>query len=128
MTKTYNWTTSKGAKISATITAEHITHHTIYADGWNVETKCSEYKYTVDAMTVNGKETVLKELWTEKGIRCILIARKGHDRVLVALPQNVIDDVYGEERAEVARRLAAAEKAEKEYNAHCEMMRKAMSY
>lgn len=128
MTKTYNWTTARGAKISATITSEHITSKTTYADGWTVETKCNEYNYNVDAITVNGKTTELKKLWTEKGVRCILIARKGSDRVLVALPQDVIDSVYGEEQAEMERCLAAEEKAEKEYNAHCEMMRKAMSY
>ena len=128
MTKTYNWTTARGAKISATITSEHITSQTVYADGWNIKTKCSEYKYTVDAVTVNGKATELKELWIEKGMRCIMIARQGRDRVLVALPQDVIDSVYGDEMDELNRRLAAAEKAEKEYNAHCEMMRKAMSY
>lgn len=128
MTRTYSWTTARGAKISATITSEHITSKTVYADGWNVETKCSEYSYRVDAITVNGKATELKELWIEKGVRCILIARKGCDRVLVALPQDVVDSVYGEEQAEMEHCLAAAEKAEKEYNAHCEMMRKAMSY
>ena len=128
MTKTYNWTTARGAKISATITSEHITSRAVYADGWNVETKCSEYDYKVDDITVDGKKTELKQLWTEKGMRCILIARQGRDRVLVALPQDVIDDVYGAEHAEMERRLTAAEKAEKEYNAHCEMMRKAMSY
>lgn len=128
MTKTYTWTTARGAQIAATITSNRITRETVYADGWNVECDCSKYTYSVDALTVNGKATELKELWTERGARCILIARKGKDRVLVAIPDDVAADVYGEERAETARKLAAAKEIEDAYNAHCEMMRKAMSY
>ena len=128
MTKTYTWTTARGAQIAATITSNHITRETVYADGWNVECDCSKYSYSVDALTANGKATELKELWTERGVECILIARKGKDRVLVAIPDDVAADVYGEERAETARKLAAAKEIEDAYNAHCEMMRKAMSY
>lgn len=61
-------------------------------------------------------------------MRCILIARKGKDRVLVAIPDDVAAEVYGEERAELERKLAAEKAIEDEYNEHCEMMRKAMSY
>ncbi len=128
MTKTYIWTTARGAQIAATITSNHITSETVYADGWNIECKCSKYTYSVDALTVNGKATELKELWTERGMRCILIARKGKDRVLVAIPDDVAAEVYGEERAELERKLVAEKEIEDEYNEHCEMMRKAMSY
>ena len=128
MTKTYAWTTARGAKISATITSTHITRETVYADGWNVECDCSKYTYSVDELTVNGKPTELKEMWNERGIPCILIDRKGNDRVLAAIPDDIAADIYGEEREENKRKFEAAKKAEEIYNAHCEMMRKAMSY
>lgn len=128
MTKTYTWTTAKGAKVVATITSNHITRETVYADGFNIECDCSKYTYRVDALTVNGKSTELKELWTERGIRCILIARKGKDRVLAVIPEDVVAEVYAEEREETKRKLEAEKKLEDAYNAHCEMMRKAMSY
>lgn len=126
MTKTYTWTTARGAKIVATITSEHITRETAYADGYNIEIDCSKYSYHVDSLTVNGKATELKELWMEKGKNCILIGRRGADRILVLIPDDVCAQVYGEEREENRRKLAAAEKADAAYKAHCEMMRKAM--
>ena len=94
MTKTYQWTTPRGAKIVATITAEHITRETISADGWDVDVACSRYHYQVDSLTVNGKGTDSKELWTERGVRCILIGHSGKERLLVELTNDVIEDVY----------------------------------
>lgn len=128
MTKTYQWTTARGAKIEATITVEHITRETVYADGWNIEVDCSKYTYSVDALTVNGKQTALRQMWYERGTRCILIDRKGKDRVLVAIPAEIASEIYAEETAERKEQMEAAQKAEAAYNAHCEMMRKAMSY
>lgn len=128
MTKTYTWTTAKGAKVVATITSNHITRETVYADGLNIECDCSKYTYSIDEMTVNGKATELKEFWDECGMQCILITRKGKDRILAAIPEDVAAEVYAEEREETKRRMEAAKKAEEAYNAHCEMMRKAMSY
>lgn len=127
MTKTYTWTTPKGAEIVATITTEHITRETVDADGFKVEVNCSRYDYSVDAMTVNGKPTDLKQLWTERGVNCILIAYQGKNRVLAAIPDDIAAEIYGEERAEAAARLERSMAAEAAYNAHREMMRRAMA-
>lgn len=118
MTKTYNWTTPRGAKIAATITVEHITTKTVDADGFKVPVKCSEWMRSVDSMTVNGKETKRHELYNERGTRCILIDRVGKDRVLVALPSDVVDAVYGEEIDENKRKLDRAIKVENAVAAH----------
>lgn len=126
MTKTYTWTTAKGAKISATITSEHITRETVYADGYNIEVDCSEYSYHVDSITVNGKTPAMKQLWMEKGMPAILIDRRGDDRVLAMIPEDICAEVYGEEREENRRKMESAIKADAAYRAHCEMMRKAM--
>lgn len=98
MKKSYKWTTPRGAKIEATITVEHITRKTVSADGWDMEVSCNEWYRRVDAITVNGKPTKRKELWTEGNTRCILIDMIGKDRLLVALPKEVEEDIYGEER------------------------------
>lgn len=126
MTKTYAWTTAKGAEIVATITTEHITRETICADGMDVEVDCNHYNYRVDAMTVNGNATALKQLWTERGVNCILIAYQGKNRVLVAIPDDIAAEIYGEEHAEAAARLERSMAVEAAYNAHREMMRRAM--
>lgn len=126
MTNTYTWTTPRGAKIEATITATHITTRTVDADGFKVDTKCDQWIRTVDAMTKDGKPTALKELWCERGTECIMIGRIGKDRLLVALPANVVSAVYGEEREATKRKRDASYAAEKAYMDHYNMVRKAM--
>lgn len=97
-TKTYNWTTPRGAKIDMTITAEHITKETTGADGREMECSCDKWRRTIDGITVNGKNTSLKELRFENGTDCVLIERIGKDRVLIAIPPDVSEEIYGEER------------------------------
>lgn len=96
--KTYNWTTQKGAKIEMTITVNHITKETTSADGWEMECSCNKWIRTIDEMKVNGKNTELKELWFENGTDCVLIETRGKDRVLIAIPSEVAEEIYGEER------------------------------
>ena len=79
-------------------------------------------------LTVNGEETEMKRLTYECGRPCILIKYNGNTRVLCAIPSEVEAIIYGEERKSNARKLEAAYKAEKAYDAHCEMMRCAMDY
>lgn len=126
MTKTYNWTTPRGAAIQATISVEHITRETISADGCPVEVSCDRWQRTVDSMTVNGQPTELKELYTEGNKQCILIKCVGNDRLLVALPSDVEDDIYGEERRSNEAKAAIRAEEDAKYEAHREMMRKAM--
>lgn len=119
MTSTYKWTTTRGAKIIATITAEHITRETISADGWTIEVDCDRWMYHVDSLTVNGRHTKLQELRFECNRDCILIDRIGKDKVLVALPEDVVEAVYGEERS------AKRRKSRKEQIETCREMIKA---
>lgn len=127
MTNTYTWTTPRGAKISATITVTHVTRETIYADGAQIEVDCSCWERSVDSMTVNGKPTKLHELYNERGTDCILIDRVGKDRILVALPSEVSSAVYGEERADRARRIAAHNAIMSEVEAHRAAVEKMMN-
>lgn len=126
MTNTYIWATPKGANISATITVKHITTETVYADGLNIEVKCDRWARNVDSMTVNGRPTKMRELYNEDGIDCILIDRVGNNRILVALPDDVVTAIYAEERNDAARKLAATIAAEKAYEAHINAVKKMM--
>ena len=62
-TKSYTWTTPRGAKIEAVVTVEHITRELIDADGHKIVANCNDWVRRVDRMTVNGKTTEMKELW-----------------------------------------------------------------
>lgn len=127
MTKTYHWTTPRGAKIAATITSEHVTHDIVDADGYKIEVKCDRWDYRVDDITVNGKPTELKRLWIEDGKRCILIGMRGKDRILVALPADVEQDVYGEEKAHAKARTLYNAKLQDDMDAHRAAVEKMMN-
>ena len=126
-TKTYNWTTPRGAKVSATITVDHITSKTINSDGFQIEVDCNEWYYQVDDMTVNGKPTELKQLYMEGNQRCILIARRGKDRVLAALPADIENDIYGEEREYKRNKIEKNDALWKKHEAERESILKAMN-
>lgn len=126
MTKTYTWTTPKGAKVDMTVTVNHITRETINADGNRIEVACDRWERTVDACKVNGKDTAMKMLAYANGIRAIIIDRKGRQDIGAALPEDVIEGIYGEEAAANAAKLDAAIKAENEYEAHRAKVLKAM--
>lgn len=125
MTNTYNWVTPSGNQVSATITVTHVTRDIDYADGWNIEVNADYWRRTVDKLTVNGKETKLREL--DNFSQCILIDRVGKDRIMVKLPQDVIDAIYGEERRNNERKLENAIKNEREYQAHVNAVLKMMN-
>lgn len=127
MTKTYEWTTPRGAKITATITVNHITRKTINADGHKVEVNCDEWTRSIDEMTINGKPTAMRKLHYEQNTDCILTGYCGKDRLLVALPADVVEDIYGEERRERAARQARSDAADREYEAHRNAILKLMN-
>lgn len=128
MKSTYAWTTPKGASIEMTITVEHITHKTIDADGFEVEVNCDEWMREINSCKVNGKETALKELAIINNTDCVVIARRGADRVAAALPSDIAGAIYGEERKDRAEKKAATKKMMDGYDAHREMMKKVMGY
>ena len=125
MTNTYNWVTPSGNQVSATITVTHVTRDIDYADGWNIEVNSDYWRRNVDKLTVNGKETSLRDL--DNFAQCILIDRVGKDRIMVKLPQDVIDAIYGDERRNNERKLENAIKNEREYQAHVNAVLKMMN-
>lgn len=123
-TKTYNWTTPRGAKIKMTITVEHVMKEKTSADGWEMEVSCNKWRRTIEEIKVNGKDTNLKELHRESGTDCVLIDKRGKDKILVAIPSEITAEIFGEERESVARSREIAKKYEDHYNAVRRMMSK----
>ncbi len=126
MTKTYKWETPNGNKIEMTIVVEHITEDIAYADGWNIPICCDYWKRDIVTMKVNGKNTELKELYLEGNIDCVLIDRMGKDRLLVAIPPEIVNEVYGEERKTEHENLKKELLAAKEFEKHQERIYKMM--
>lgn len=122
MTKTYAWTTARGAKIDCTITAEHITSKTVNADGHEIETTCSEYRYSVNSLKIKGKENAEKRLSMYRNENVIVADNK----IMVLVPKNIANEIYGDERAEMDSAIKASARADAKYAAHCKMMRRAM--
>ncbi len=109
-----------------TVDVKHITTKEINADGHIFDVKCDEWHRSVSECRVNGKATALKELCYERGMSCVLVGRQGKDRILVALPKDVEEAIYGEERKAAKEKETRRAEVEKAYQAHREMMRKAM--
>lgn len=122
MKKTFSWTTPKGTQIEATITVEHITRKTVDSDGWQIEVSCNEWYRSVDALTINGKEPERRDLWWygNDNIPVIIIGYRGKDTLMVKMPSDVEEYLYGGEREE--RRQERVAELEKQKTAAEEQM------
>lgn len=123
---TYKWTTPRGANVELTVDVQHITTKTVSADGFDLDVKCDEWHRNITECRVNGKATERKELCYERGMSCVLVGYQGKNRILIALPKDVEEAIYGEERKAAKEKEARRAEVEKAYQAHREMMRKAM--
>ena len=126
-TKSYSWTTPRGAKVEATFTVEHITTKTTWSDGWEIETDCNEWRYRCDAITVNGKQTKYREWHSEKGIPCVLFDRIGKDRMLVAIPDKIYQELTEEEREYNSIKSERIDKLLEKYESHRKTVEKMMN-
>lgn len=126
-TKSYSWTTPRGAKVEATFTVKHITSHTIWSDGWEIETDCNEWHYQCGAITLNEKQTKYHEWYSEKGIPCVLIDRIGKDRILVAIPDKIYQELTAEEREYNRIKSERIEKTMEAYESHRRSVEKMMN-
>lgn len=123
---TYKWTTGRGANVELTVEVKHITTETVNADGFDMDVKCDKWQRSISKCLVNGKATARKELCYEHGMSCVLVGYQGKNRILIALPKGVEEAIYGEERKAAKEKEARRAEVEKAYQAHREMMRKAM--
>lgn len=109
-----------------TVDVKHITTETVNADGFDMDVKCDKWQRNITECRVNGKDTARKELCYERGMSCVLVGYQGKNRILIALPKDVEEAIYGEERKAAKEKEARRAEVEKAYQAHREMMRKAM--
>lgn len=128
MKNTYTWTTPRGAKVEIIVNIEHITKDVINADGLPVEIDCDKWHRKIESCKVNGKNTALKELGQIGNTDCVIIDRRGDNRIAAEIPADIVDSIYGEERRANAEKIKKELELADKYEAHCEMMRKAMSY
>lgn len=128
MTKSFAWTTPRGAKVEMMVNVKHVTSEVISADGFPVECACDRWEREIVSCKVNGRGTALRILGIVCGKESVIIDRRGSQDIAAALPQNVIDAIYGEERTAKMAKLDAEIAVEKKYEEHRAMMRKAMGY
>lgn len=126
MKMNFEWTTPKGAKIAATFAVNHITSETVNADGHKIEVKANRWEREVVSLTVNGKATEMHHLTYYSGTSAIQIGKVGKSPVLVAIPADVVDALYNDQRKADMAELAQAEKTEREYDAHYNAVLKMM--
>ena len=126
MTNTYKWTTPNGAKVEAVITVEHITSEHRDLDGIGYEAKCNYWRRSVESVTVNGKATKMRELSRYAGKSVIVVDMVNRNKVMVALPEDVDNTIFGEEREANARKLNSEIKVEKEFNRRYAAVRRAV--
>jgi len=128
MEKTYNWVTPKCAKVELTVYTEHIATKTHFADGDNVEVGCDEYSYHY-SLKLNGATIAADQLlyvYNYNGVNAINCGKQGKNTLLIAVPDDVYNSIYGEEMEKRKAREERIDKAESEYEKHCDMMNKAM--
>lgn len=133
----YSWTTARGAKIDLDIDVKVITEETLWNDGNEVTVHCHKWQYTINSLLVNGREMkagAYKQQigrWPENvhyafGVYVMVNGKK--QKAFVEIPDEIEDEIYGEERRyrneKIKRELAAGEEYEKHYNAVMDMLNK----
>lgn len=123
-----SYKTPKGNSVEIEIMVEHITRETSYADGWNVSVPCSRYRYSVSKLIFNGKQYPEADFDNVIDQSVVRVEYVGRDRRLIRLPANFVEAFTEQENKELDEIRERNERSEAAYEAHCEMMRKAMSY
>ena len=128
----YTWKTEHGADIILDIEKKIITEERIY-DGYETVVPCHKYSYTINSLLVNGVEmkagAYKQEIgrWPEN-IHYAFCVRAGKQKAYVAIPDEIEESIYGEERAynmeKFKKELAVEEEYEKHYNAVVNAMNK----
>jgi hypothetical protein len=116
MTKTYNWTTEKGAKINLVI--EETETQKIWADGDEVEVK--KFGRRIVGFAVNGAKYE-GSFGSAKGQNAIDFLFNGQ-RAAVIIPSNIYAEIFARD-IELAERTR---KADAEYTEHHNKVLKAM--
>ncbi len=124
MKKNYEFKTQRGAEIKLEVEIKHITEMGNIADH-NFTNKVSVYKYSVSSISVNGKEYNGK--FTSLSYQNIQIGMQGNQPILVAVPQEVIDDFKFDEAKESKEWTNKFLESAKRFNDHEKMMEKAMN-
>lgn len=133
----YSWNTARGAKIDLDVDKKVVTEETLWNDGNEVTVPCRKWQYTINSLLVNGKE--MKEgaykqqigRWPDDVHYVFVVYAVAHgkkQKAFVEIPNEIENEIYGEERAyqkaKVEKELAVAEEYESHYNSVMEMLNK----
>ena len=124
MIKQYNFKTQRGAAIELEMNVDHITSEIISLDGQEFTTECSKYKYSIASIKVNGKSYNGEIHDLASNIR---IGYQGNQPILVALPEEIKNDIYAEEAAEAKAQVDKMIKLEKKYQENYNKVMEAMA-
>lgn len=127
MKKTYNWVTPKGAKVEFTVNSENVKSEIINADGHKIEVACDKYTYAYE-LKVNGSLINYKiRVYEYQNVNAIEYGKQGINTLFIAIPDNIYNDIYGEENAKIATKIKKIVASAQKYGEHCEMMKRAMA-
>ena len=117
--------TQRGSTVE--LVTEHITSEIINADGHEVSVKCDKIEIT--ELKINGKKEIatLTEYQGHKVLNygCQTIKGKKH-QMLVLIPTDVYDKVWGEYDKRISDRIKTEIEAENKYQAHHNAVKKMM--
>lgn len=115
--KTYTWTTEKGAKVEIEVKKTKIEKDC----GYGVK-KDGGILTTIESMKVNGKDIGQAGFNGDSFIEFHI----GNQRALAPVPEEIQEQIFGEERRAAEARREAEAKAEREYQEHYNKVRRAM--
>lgn len=124
MKKHFEWTTPKGANVELTVDIEHITKRSTSADGDVVEIDCDEWIRTVETFKLNGIEQPMKKLDSNRN--AVIGNQTKRNIIGVLLPDDIIEEIFGEERRARKERLDRELAAAAEREAHAAKVRRMM--
>lgn len=119
MTSTFK--TARGANIE--LTTEHITSEIINADGHKVEVKAD--RIVIKEVKVNG-ESHMGVLIDYKGQKVIRFGYNGNNPLLIAIPADVYEAVWGEYDRRVEENARRNIEADRKYEANYNRTMRAM--
>lgn len=115
--KTYTWTTEKGAKVEIEVKKKKIEKDC----GYGVK-KDDGILTTIESMKVNGKDIGRAGFNSNSFVEFHI----GSQRALAPVPEEIQEQIFGEERRATEARWEAESKAEQEYLEHYNKVRRAM--
>ena len=115
MKKNFTFKTVRGAAIKFAVEINHSTTEVIDADGDKIEVVANKWSYSIENLTINGNRyngefTIGKD--------AICTGYQGNKPMLILLSDEILSEIFGEERNFKEAKAAAELAEEMEYQAN----------